>query len=69
MERLLLAGAQLGQHRAHETEAERTDPNRGAGPAVVGLTAGASTPNNVVGEVVERLLALRGLTTDQLVGA
>jgi 4-hydroxy-3-methylbut-2-enyl diphosphate reductase IspH len=27
----------------------------------VGLTAGASTPNNVVGEVVSRLLALRGL--------
>jgi 4-hydroxy-3-methylbut-2-enyl diphosphate reductase IspH len=26
----------------------------------VGLTAGASTPNNVVGEVVERILALRG---------
>ena len=29
----------------------------------VGLTAGASTPNNVVGEVVERVLALRGHTT------
>jgi 4-hydroxy-3-methylbut-2-enyl diphosphate reductase IspH len=27
----------------------------------VGLTAGASTPNNVVGEVVARILALRGL--------
>ena len=32
-----------------------------AGPVRVGLTAGASTPNNVVGEVVSRLLALRGL--------
>jgi 4-hydroxy-3-methylbut-2-enyl diphosphate reductase len=30
------------------------------GPTTVGLTAGASTPNNVVGEVVERILALRG---------
>jgi 4-hydroxy-3-methylbut-2-enyl diphosphate reductase len=28
------------------------------GPLVVGLTAGASTPNNIVGEVVERLQAL-----------
>jgi 4-hydroxy-3-methylbut-2-enyl diphosphate reductase len=37
------------------------------GPVTIGLTAGASTPNNVVGEVLERLLALRGLTTDQLV--
>jgi len=36
------------------------------GPVTVGLTAGASTPNNVVGEVVERILALRGLTTEDL---
>jgi 4-hydroxy-3-methylbut-2-enyl diphosphate reductase IspH len=32
----------------------------------VGLTAGASTPNNVVGQVLEKVLGLRGLTTDQL---
>jgi 4-hydroxy-3-methylbut-2-en-1-yl diphosphate reductase len=37
-----------------------------AGEVTVGLTAGASTPNNVVGEVVERILALRGRTTDEL---
>ena len=37
------------------------------GPLTVGLTAGASTPNNVVGEVVERILALRGRTTEELV--
>jgi 4-hydroxy-3-methylbut-2-enyl diphosphate reductase len=37
------------------------------GPATVGLTAGASTPNNVVGLVVERILALRGRTSDDLV--
>jgi 4-hydroxy-3-methylbut-2-enyl diphosphate reductase len=37
------------------------------GPVTVGLTAGASTPNNVVGEVVERVLALRGRKTDELV--
>ena len=37
-----------------------------AGPVRVGLTAGASTPNNVVGEVVERILALRGRKTDDL---
>ncbi|HVQ29138.1 MAG TPA: 4-hydroxy-3-methylbut-2-enyl diphosphate reductase, partial [Vicinamibacteria bacterium] len=38
------------------------------GTVTVGLTAGASTPNNVVGEVVERVLALRGHTTASLVG-
>ena len=32
-----------------------------AGSVVVGLTAGASTPNNKIGEVVEKVLSLRGL--------
>jgi 4-hydroxy-3-methylbut-2-enyl diphosphate reductase len=40
-----------------------------AGPLTIGLTAGASTPNNVVGEVVERILALRGLRAEDLVAA
>jgi 4-hydroxy-3-methylbut-2-enyl diphosphate reductase len=31
-----------------------------AGPITVGLTAGASTPNNIVGEVIERLEMLAG---------
>jgi 4-hydroxy-3-methylbut-2-enyl diphosphate reductase len=30
------------------------------GPVVLGITAGASTPNNRIGEVVERVLRLRG---------
>jgi 4-hydroxy-3-methylbut-2-en-1-yl diphosphate reductase len=46
----------------HRTAAEQTA--RGwlpaSGPLVVGLTAGASTPNNIVGEVVERLERLVG---------
>ena len=32
----------------------------------VGITAGASTPDSVVGEVIERVLALRGQTIDDL---
>jgi len=31
-----------------------------AGRVTIGLTAGASTPNNKIGEVVERILSLRG---------
>jgi 4-hydroxy-3-methylbut-2-enyl diphosphate reductase len=31
------------------------------GPVVIGLTAGASTPNNKVGQTIERLFACRGL--------
>jgi 4-hydroxy-3-methylbut-2-enyl diphosphate reductase len=36
------------------------------GPVAVGLTAGASTPNNVVGEVILKVLALRDLAADDL---
>jgi 4-hydroxy-3-methylbut-2-enyl diphosphate reductase len=36
------------------------------GPIVFGLTAGASTPNSVVGEVIRRLLALRGRSPEEL---
>ena len=32
------------------------------GPVRVGITAGASTPNNKIGEVVQRILATKGLT-------
>ncbi len=32
-----------------------------AGPAVIGITAGASTPNNKIGEAVVRIFATRGL--------
>ncbi len=32
-----------------------------AGPVRVGVTAGASTPNNKIGDVVARVLATRGL--------
>jgi 4-hydroxy-3-methylbut-2-enyl diphosphate reductase len=34
------------------------------GPISVGLTAGASTPNNKIGEAIERLLRSRGITVD-----
>lgn len=36
------------------------------GVVTMGLTAGASTPNNVVGDVVQRLLAIRGRTAEEL---
>jgi len=52
----------VGIH-GHETESSDWLP---AGKVTVGLTAGASTPNNVVGEVVEKTLALRGRTVEEL---
>ena len=39
-------------------------PQRGwlpSGPVTIGITAGASTPNRTVGEVIERVLAVRGI--------
>jgi 4-hydroxy-3-methylbut-2-en-1-yl diphosphate reductase len=36
------------------------------GPVRIGITAGASTPDSVVGETIERILALRGLTAAEL---
>jgi 4-hydroxy-3-methylbut-2-enyl diphosphate reductase len=65
----LIQGATL-HHRPVGAHAETAVPGwLPAGPVTVGLTAGASTPNNVVGEVVERILALRGRTADELTAA
>ena len=37
-----------------------------SGKAVIGITAGASTPNNRIGEVVERVLEFRGVPIGEL---
>ena len=34
------------------------------GPVTIGVTAGASTPNNKIGETIERIAATRGLTLE-----
>ena len=39
-----------------------------AGPIQVGVTAGASTPNNKIGEAVERILATRGIPVSPTAG-
>jgi len=48
----------------HHEEAVSSDWMPPSGPVRVGLTAGASTPNNTIGEAVTRILATRGLTLD-----
>src|SRR5262245_14797127 len=40
-----------------------------AGTVRIGITAGASTPDSVVGETIERILALRGRTAEDLTHA
>lgn len=56
------------RHRAAGVATEtRTGGWLAAGPCTIGITAGASTPDSVVGEVLERILALRGCTAADLV--
>jgi 4-hydroxy-3-methylbut-2-en-1-yl diphosphate reductase len=45
----------------HSTE-QRRNAWLPEGRLTVGITAGASTPNNKIGETIERILALRGLS-------
>jgi 4-hydroxy-3-methylbut-2-enyl diphosphate reductase len=45
-------------------EAEETNWLPASGPVRVGLTAGASTPNNKIGEAIVRILATRGVSPD-----
>ena len=45
-------------------EETRADWLRADGPVRVGVTAGASTPNNKIGETVARILATRGLVLE-----
>jgi 4-hydroxy-3-methylbut-2-enyl diphosphate reductase len=55
------------RHRQIGAPKETMTPGwMGSGDVRIGITAGASTPDSVVGEVVERVLALRGLTVDEL---
>jgi 4-hydroxy-3-methylbut-2-enyl diphosphate reductase IspH len=35
------------------------------GKLAIGVTAGASTPDNIVGHVIERLLEIRGIALDE----
>jgi 4-hydroxy-3-methylbut-2-enyl diphosphate reductase len=39
------------------------------GPFSLGLTAGASTPNNKIGEALVRVLKIRGIDVTEIVGA
>lgn len=51
------------QHRHKEVETRNWLP---AGQVTVGITAGASCPNNLIEDVIRRLLELRGLTVQQI---
>jgi len=54
----------VGAH-TNEERREHWLPD-GAGPLTIGVTAGASTPNNKIGETIERIAALRGATLHEV---
>ena len=52
-----------------EERASYTDKLAGSGPVTIGITAGASCPNNLIEETILRLFALRGISSDQVMAA
>jgi 4-hydroxy-3-methylbut-2-enyl diphosphate reductase len=53
------------RYRPVGTRAERCDAAwLPVGPVTIGITAGASTPNNKIGETIERIAAARGRTLE-----
>jgi 4-hydroxy-3-methylbut-2-enyl diphosphate reductase len=50
--------------QAEERRADWLPP----GPLTIGVTAGASTPNNKIGETIERIAATRGLSLEAVLG-
>jgi 4-hydroxy-3-methylbut-2-enyl diphosphate reductase len=55
------------RHREIGAAQETSTPGwLGGGEVRIGITAGASTPDSVVGEVIERVLALKGLSVTDL---
>jgi len=53
----------VGEH--DETRHARWLPD---GPVTIGVTAGASTPNNKIGETIERIAALRAVSLQEALG-
>jgi 4-hydroxy-3-methylbut-2-enyl diphosphate reductase len=52
-----------------QRDEERRDQWLPAGRITIGITAGASTPNNKIGETVERIVATRGESLDTVLPA
>jgi 4-hydroxy-3-methylbut-2-en-1-yl diphosphate reductase len=53
------------QHKHEEVETRNWLP---PGKVTVGITAGASCPNNLIEDAIRRLFELRGISVQQLLG-
>ena len=54
------------QHQKEETETRDWLP---AAPAVIGITAGASCPNNLIEDTIVRVFDLYGIPRDRVLAA
>jgi 4-hydroxy-3-methylbut-2-enyl diphosphate reductase len=52
-------------HKKGETTTQDWLPT---GPAVIGITAGASCPNNLIEETILRVYELRGVAASEILG-
>jgi 4-hydroxy-3-methylbut-2-enyl diphosphate reductase len=58
----ILSDRQIRHQPAFRHEEITTEGWLPEGPVIIGVTAGASTPNRVIGEVIERVVICRGLS-------
>jgi 4-hydroxy-3-methylbut-2-en-1-yl diphosphate reductase len=65
----LLSGKEILHYNLHEKKEEVAKDWLPAGPVNVGITAGASCPNNLIEETLLRLFELRGISRTQLEAA
>ncbi|MBA2242924.1 MAG: 4-hydroxy-3-methylbut-2-enyl diphosphate reductase, partial [Chthoniobacterales bacterium] len=65
----LLSKAEILHYDLHQREEVIAKEWLPDGPLVVGITAGASCPNNLIEETLLRLFELRGISREQLEAA
>jgi 4-hydroxy-3-methylbut-2-enyl diphosphate reductase len=65
----LLSDKEIQHYNLHEKREVIAKDWLPSGPIVVGITAGASCPNNLIEETLLRLFELRGITREQLEAA
>lgn len=65
----LISEQEILHYNLHERREEVAKKWLPQGPVVVGITAGASCPNNLIEETLIRLFQLRGIGLDQLTAA
>jgi 4-hydroxy-3-methylbut-2-enyl diphosphate reductase len=65
-EECMFSKSEIRHRDPHSGDIVKTQGWLPEGKLIVGVTAGASTPNNIVGQVIERLFELKGVPLDDL---